>query len=235
MIVDPPHVSSLLAIAAHPDDIESWCAGTVARFIDAGAMARLLLVTSGEKGTADPAATAATVARQREEEAVEAAHRLGLAEVVFLRQPDGEVEETRTLRGEFVAAIRRWRPDVLFTHDPEHPYPPYLTHRDHRVVGRAALDAAYPLARDRLSFPEHAQEGLLPHAIHQVWLFSSAHPTSYVDIAAGFDRKIAARLAHRSQTQNPAALQASWRDRAARIGAAAGLALAEAFVVLRLD
>lgn len=103
------------------------------------------------------------------------------------------------------------------------------------MVGRAALDAAYPLARDRLSFPQHAQEGLLPHAIHQVWLFSSAHPTSYVDIAAGFDRKIAARLAHRSQTQGPAALQASWRDRAAQIGAEAGLALAEAFVVLRLD
>lgn len=124
MIVDPPRAGSLLAIAAHPDDIESWCAGTVARSIDAGATARLLLATSGEKGTDDPAATATTVARQREEEAVEAARRLGLAEVVFLRYPDGEVEETRTLRGEFVAAIRRWRPDVLFTHDPEHPYPP---------------------------------------------------------------------------------------------------------------
>jgi len=59
---------------------------------------------------------------------------LGIAEVAFLRHPDGEVEDTRALRGEIVAAIRRWRPAALFTHDPDHPYPPYTTHRDHRVV-----------------------------------------------------------------------------------------------------
>jgi LmbE family N-acetylglucosaminyl deacetylase len=45
MIVEPPAVASVMAIAAHPDDIESWCAGTLARLIDAGARARLLLVT----------------------------------------------------------------------------------------------------------------------------------------------------------------------------------------------
>jgi LmbE family N-acetylglucosaminyl deacetylase len=93
---------------------------------------------------------------------------LGITEVAFLRYPDGEVEDTRRLRGALVAHIRRWRPAVLFTHDPEHPYPPYLTHRDHQVVGRAALDAAYPLARDRLSFSEHVAEGLHPHAVRAV-------------------------------------------------------------------
>jgi len=172
-IIDPPSVGVILAVAAHPDDIESWCAGTVARAIDAGAIVRLLLVTSGDKGSDDPHDTAGAVAGRREREAVEAGRRLGLAEVTFLRQPDGEVEDTRALRGELVAAIRRWRPAALFTHDPAHPYPPYLAHRDHRVVGRAALDAAYPLARDRLSFPEHGAAGLEPHAIGAVWLFSS--------------------------------------------------------------
>lgn len=231
----PPSGGSIMAIAAHPDDIECWCAGTLARAIDAGATARLLLVTSGDKGSADPADTAPAVATRREAEAREAARRLGLAEVAFLRYPDGEVEDTRALRGELVAWLRRWRPDALFTHDPEHPRPPYLAHRDHRVVGRAALDAAYPLARDPLAFPEHGRDGLAPHAVRAVWLFASAVADALVDIGAGFDRKLAARLAHASQTADPVALAADWRARAARTGAAAGLALAEAFTLLQLD
>jgi LmbE family N-acetylglucosaminyl deacetylase len=174
---------------------------------------RLLLVTSGDKGSADPADTAALGAARREAEAREAARTLGLAEVAFLREPDGEVEDTRALRGAIVAHLRRWRPGALFTHDPEHPWPPYLAHRDHRVVGRAALDAVYPLARDRLAFPEHAAAGLAPHAVKAIWLFASAGADSRVDIAAGFERKIAARLAHVSQTPDPAGLCIGWRAR----------------------
>lgn len=231
-IVPPPAAASILVIAAHPDDIESWCAGTLALAIDAGATVRLLLVTSGEHGSSDPQATPTAVARQREDEARVAAAALGLAEIAFLRYGDGEVEDTRALRGALVAAIRRWRPEVLFTHDPEQPWPPYLTHRDHRVVGRAALDAVYPLARDHLAFPEHAAAGLAPHAVGAVWLFASAAANRAVDITAGFERKVAARLAHRSQTPDPVALPESWRMRAAQIGAPAGLALAETFTVL---
>jgi LmbE family N-acetylglucosaminyl deacetylase len=224
-----------MVVAAHPDDMESWCAGTLARSIGAGATVRLLLVTSGDKGSADPHDTPADVAARREREALEAARRLGIAEVAFLRHPDSEVEDRRDLRGQIVAHIRRWRPAVLFTHDSEHPFPPYLAHRDHRVVGRAALDAVYPLARDRLSFLEQAAEGLEPHAVAAVWLFAGERPDSYVDISAGFERKVAARLAHESQTKDPEALRQAWRERAARIGAEAGLPLAEAFVVLRLS
>lgn len=235
MIVEPPGAVSILAVAAHPDDIESWCAGTLARCLDAGALVRLLLVTSGDKGSSDPHATTAAVGSRREQEALDAARQLGITEVAFLRYPDGEVEDTRTLRGELVAAIRRWRPAILFTHDPDRPSPPYLAHRDHRVVGRAALDAAYPLARDRLSFPEHERQGLAPHAVREVWLFASAAADTFVAISRSFDRKIAARLAHGSQTGDPAALRLAWRERAAAIGAAAGLSLAEAFIVLHLD
>lgn len=235
MRCEPPGTVSILAVAAHPDDIESWCAGTLAEAIDRGATVRLLLVTSGDKGTRDPDATSPQVATLREGEARDAAAMLGIAEVAFLRHPDGEVENSRTLRGEIVRTIRQYRPAVVFTHDPEHPDPPYITHRDHRVVGRAALDAVYPLARDRLSFPEHAAMGLAPHSVREVWLFASASADAYVDIGRGFDRKVAARLAHRSQTEDAAALRLGWRDRAAGIGAPAGLELAEAFTVLRLD
>lgn len=234
-VIDPPMAGPIMAIAAHPDDIESWCAGTLARAIDAGATVNLLLVTSGDKGSGDPYAVPAEVAARREAEAARAAALLGIAEVVFLRHPDGEVEDTRALREELVAWVRRWRPHTVFTFDPEHPEPPYISHRDHRVVGRTALDATYPAARDPLNFPAHLRHGLQPHKVSDVWLFASAIANAWVDIAPSFERKLAARLAHESQTADPDALGASWRDRAARIGAPAGLTLAEAFTVLHLD
>ncbi|HEY7835696.1 MAG TPA: hypothetical protein VIG30_19135, partial [Ktedonobacterales bacterium] len=61
------------------------------------------------------------------------------------------------------------------------------------------------------------------------WLFSSDQPDHYVDISAGLDAKIAARLAHASQTSDPAALAAAWRARAEETGRQGGLPLAEAF------
>ena len=224
-----------MAIGAHPDDIESWCAGTLAQAIDQGATVRLLLVTSGEHGSSDPYRHAHEVAAQRENEARKAAELLGIAEVVFLRYPDGDVEDTHALRADLVAWIRRWQPSILFTHDPEHPYPVYLCHRDHRIVGRAALDAVYPLARDHLAFAEQVHTGLKPHKVGEVWLFASSNADAYVDITAGFERKLAARLAHESQTPDPAALASGWRARSASIGKHASLAFAEAFTLLELD
>jgi LmbE family N-acetylglucosaminyl deacetylase len=232
--VDPP-IGSVMAIAAHPDDIESWCGGTLARAVDAGAQVRLLLVTSGDKGSGDPSTVPAELAARREAEARAAARVLGLADVAFLRYLDGEVENTRELRRDLVAWIRAWRPDALFTHDPEHPNPPYLSHRDHRAVGRAVLDAVYPLARDPLCFPDLLANGLEPHKVREVWLFASEAAASYVDIGKTLEQKIAARLEHESQTVDREALIASWRKRATEIGEPAKLPATETFTILRID
>ncbi len=220
-----------MVIAAHPDDMESWCSGTIARAIGSGLPTRLLLVTSGDAGSGKPEATRSSVAAVREEEARRAAELLGLTGVEFLRVPDGEVEDTRALRATIVSWIRRWQPRTVFTHDPEHPYPAYLSHRDHRITGRIVLDALQ-LARDRLAFPEHEGAGLLTHAASQVWLFSSEAADSLVDITATIDLKIEARLAHHSQTVDPEQLRDAWRQRARAIGAPAGFAFAEAFTLL---
>src|SRR5260370_17178863 len=171
--VESPGREWMGGVAGDPDDIERWCAGTLARAIDLGATVRLLLVTSGEAGSSAPHATRERVSAQREREARSAAHRLGIAEVTFLGEPDGAVENTASLRRALVRWIRCWRPTVLFPFDPEYPDPPYLSHRDHRMVGRAALDAVYPLARDRLAFPELEADGLPPHAVEAAWLVSS--------------------------------------------------------------
>jgi LmbE family N-acetylglucosaminyl deacetylase len=224
-----------LVIIAHPDDAESWCAGTVARLVDEGARVTYVVCTSGEKGAADPQARPVEVARQREEEQRLACQRLGVAEVIFLRYPDGGLEDTPALRGELVRQIRRVRPALCLTHDPVTPWPLYTVHRDHRIVGRVALDALYPFARDAWHYPEQVQEeGLQPHITPEVWLFASSQPDYVVDIGATFARKIAARLAHASQTNDAQVLEASFRRRAEEAGRAAGLPLAEAFKRLEL-
>ena len=219
-----------LVIAAHPDDIESWAGGSVAGLARAGWRVTCVLCTSGETGTSDPDATPANVAARREEEQRAACLVMGTAEPVFLRLPDGELEDDRALRALLTREIRRWRPDRLLTHDPVTPWPLYTCHRDHRIAGRVALDAAYPYARDPLSFPEHArQEGLHAHVTPEVWLFCTSAPDHYVDISATLAAKIAARLEHRSQTADASALATSWRERAGQTGAPAGLAAAESF------
>jgi len=233
-IVDPPDAHSIMAIAAHPDDIEAWCAGTLARAIDGGATARLLLVTSGDKGSGDPATDPRALAMRREDEAREAAHLLGIAEVAFLRHTDGEVENSVALRRDLIGWIRRWQPEIVFTFDPEHPLPPYLSHRDHRIVGRATLDAIYPLARDPLAFPEQLRDGLTTHKVGAAWLFASAVADAYVDISATFERKVAARLAHASQTADPAALPERFRKRDSDAGTPVDLPLAEAFTIVTI-
>ncbi|RMG87522.1 MAG: PIG-L family deacetylase, partial [Candidatus Dadabacteria bacterium] len=137
---NPKDVSpvDLLVVAAHPDDAEIGAGGTVARWAAEGRRVGYLLVTSGEKGTDDPAADPRELARTREAEQRAAARVLGVAEVVFLRYPDQGVEDTPELRREIVRWLRAFRPEVVLTSDP---YRRYLWHRDHRMVGQVVLDA----------------------------------------------------------------------------------------------
>jgi LmbE family N-acetylglucosaminyl deacetylase len=230
-----PKRRACLVVAAHPDDIESWCAGTIAVLVRQGWRATYVLCTSGDKGTRDLEEEAASVASRREAEQRAACRQVGTEEPTFLRLPDGELEDDATLRGLLVRAVRRTQPQLLITHDPVTPWPPYTSHRDHRIAGRVALDAAYPYARDPQYFPEQLrEEGLQSHSVPEVWLFSSSQPDHYVDISDGLEVKIAARLAHVSQTSDPQALATSWRSRAEEVGRQAGLPLAEAFKRLLL-
>jgi LmbE family N-acetylglucosaminyl deacetylase len=220
-------IQKVLVIVAHPDDIESWCAGTVCHFTQAHAQVAYLVCTSGDKGTSNPALTPQQVAATREAEQTKAARVLGVESVTFLRWPDSEVEPTLAARRELVRHIRRQRPDLVITHDP---VPPYRLHPDHRAVGRATLDAIYPCARDPLTFAEQiTEEGLQPHIVPEVWLFATEAPGIWIDIIGTLPRKIAARLAHASQHADPQELERSWHRRAGEVGSAVGLAAAEAF------
>lgn len=224
----------VLAICAHPDDIESWCGGTLALLVERGCDVRVAVATAGEKGSADRRLTTCQIAQTRMTEQEAAIARLGIAGVRFLGWQDGAVEDTPPFRAQVVRLLRETRPAIVFTHDPEHPYPPYIAHRDHRVVGRVVLDAVYPAARDHLYFPEQIVEGLEPHEVASVWLFASTAATTAIDISTTLERKIDARLEHHSQTGNDDDLRVAWRARAAAIGHPFGLPAAETFTVVQL-
>lgn len=229
-----PPVERVLAICAHPDDVESWCGGTLSLLVDRGAEVRLIVCTAGDKGTSNRTMTPKEVAETRIQEQRSAAARLGIRAVRFLGARDGEVEETSELLGTIVRMLRGFRPEIVFTHDPEYPFPPYITHRDHRVVGRVVLNAVYPAARDHMYFPEQIAAGLEPHSVCAVWLFASTVASTAVDISSTLERKIVARLEHHSQTDSPDDLRVAWRDHAAAIGGQFGLAAAESFTVVEL-
>ncbi len=126
---------SVLAIGAHPDDVEFGAGATLAKWAAAGCVVHHIVCTDGSKGTWDPEADTARLIELRQHEQRAAAAALGgRGEVVFLGQVDGELENTRALRGELVLWIRRLRPAVILTHDP---WKRYRLHPDHRHAGRA--------------------------------------------------------------------------------------------------
>jgi len=214
----------VMVIQAHPDDAEFLCAGTVARLVAIGYRAQYVLATSGDKGSDDPSATPEALAATREREQLDAARILGVAEVTFLRHPDGELEVTQPFRAELAGVIRAGKPDVVFTFDP---WQRYQVHPDHRALGTTALDAV-AAARDPLYFPEQIRDGLAAHRVHNVYLFATDEPNYSVDITATIGKKLEALRAHGSQFRNPQ-VEEFVKARAHTAGASIGVEYAEAF------
>lgn len=227
----PEEWDTYMWVVAHPDDLEFSSAGTVKKLINAGKKCVLVQVTSGDRGTGDRSFTRETLMATRERELKEAAHRLGLTEVVFLHEGDGHVMPDINLREKIVRQIRIHKPDVVVTHDP---FRPYAMHPDHRGVGQATHDSVYPTARDHLYFPEHLEEGIEPHKTAEIWYFGSESPDIYIDITDTFDDKIHALKAHESQVGMRPDLEQLLRERSAEIAKDQPFELAEAFKSVRM-
>jgi LmbE family N-acetylglucosaminyl deacetylase len=211
-----PNPKNVLVVCAHPDDPDFGVAGTVACWASQGAKVTYLIVTDGSKGSPEPDMTREKLIQLREEEQRKAAEILGVSEVIFLCQPDGEVRNTYELQEMIVRQVRTHKPDVLVTHDPTARIVnnAYLNHLDHREVGDATLDSAFPLARDRLNFPEHEKEGLEPHKVFDIFLIFTNEPNYWVDITDTIDKKVAALKEHKSQIGDPTELEERIRERA---------------------
>ena len=190
-----------MVIVAHPDDAEFMVAGTVAKWARAGSEITYVVVTKGDKGSDDPAMTPSRLTTIREAEQREAGGILGVRNFEFLGYPDAYLRHTLELRRYLTRVIRQYRPEVVFTFDPETRFisETYPNHPDHRTTGDATVDAVFPSARDRLTFPELLTEGLEPHKVAEIWLGASERANAWVDISATLDVKIEALKAHPSQ------------------------------------
>jgi LmbE family N-acetylglucosaminyl deacetylase len=202
-----------LVLAAHPDDVEICCAGTMALLARAGHEVVLAHMTYGDKGgRQDPD----ELARTRHAEAVEAAALIG-AGVVGRICGDLELYDAEPHRAAVARLVEEIRPEVVVTHRPDDYHP------DHRITGELALAAV------RRTDPD------VP-----VWFMDTVgsvefHPSDYVDVGDTFDTKIDMIKCHRSQmswmstarhTDMPYMIEwaARWR------GLQAGVEFAEGFL-----
>lgn len=190
-----------LVIAAHPDDGDFGAAGYALQQAARRRDVYFLVCTNGAKGTSDRDMTRERLIPLRREEQREACRRMGAREVFFLDNEDGELVYDRSFLEQLVRWIRTLRPETVLTHDPTDIImrDSFINHPDHRATGTAALDAVYPTARDHLNFPEHLAEGLEPHKVRELLLWSTNQPNFDLDITAEVERKIEALTAHVSQ------------------------------------
>jgi LmbE family N-acetylglucosaminyl deacetylase len=226
-----------MVIVAHPDDADFGPAATAARWIDEGSLGWLVCCTSGDQGGEDPDQDPLVLGALREREQQAAAQIVGFAGVSFLHQPDGALANDLALREMLVREIRTFRPNAILATDPEVLFhgDGGVNHTDHRAAGMAAVDAAYPAARNPMTFPWLARDGLAPHRVGRLYLFWSNQPTARVDVSATIGRKIAALRAHPSQIREPERLEERIRSWAAEEGQAIGAAAGEAFRVIVID
>ncbi len=193
-----------MVIAAHPDDIEFTSAGTVARWVQDGVEVIYVLCTSGDVGIDEPGMTKKKAAEIREAEQRAAAEAVGVKEVVFLREPDGMLENTIALRKRLVREIRRFKPEVVITGDPTVLWagPTYINHPDHRAAAGATIDAIFPAAGQPNLFEELAEEGLTAHKVRKIYVLSWDKSDIYVNITGAIDLKIEALKKHASQMRD---------------------------------
>lgn len=218
---------SILVISPHPDDAEVGAGGTIIKWAEEGKEIYLVLCTNGDKGSSDPEMTSDKLAKIRRQEQEEAAKVLGVKEMVFLDYPDGGLEDTPEFREKLVRLIRRFKPEAILANDP---YKRYFSHRDHRIAGIVALDAAWPYARDHLFYPEHAALGLYPHKVKEVFLWRPDDPNFYVDISQTIEKKQQALQCHKSQFgQRHFRIGTRMRELAEAAGKERNMALAETF------
>jgi LmbE family N-acetylglucosaminyl deacetylase len=225
----------VLAVGAHPDDIEFGCGATLARWAASGAEVVLLVLTDGSKGTWERDADIGALVEVRREEQQAAARTLGAAGVEFLDLVDGELEAGRAERAAVCEVIRRVQPDTVVSHDP---WKRYRLHPDHRRAGELVVDAIVA-ARDPHFYPDRGPA----HRPDRLLLFEADDPDHVEDAEPGFDAKVAALLCHRSQWRStlgieggtpaePAQRQAlidRLRGEATEAGQGHGLQLGEAF------
>jgi N-acetylglucosamine malate deacetylase 1 len=217
----------VLAIAAHRDDVEQTCGGTLLVQHALGYRTGILDLTRGEAGTRGSAA-------ERAAEAEAAARVLKVWHREALDLPDGNVENTLSNRLKVAAVLRRLRPRVVIL--------PYWQgrHPDHYTSATLGYEACFAAGLSRLELPPEAGAPHRPYKILYASLYADVRPTFVVDITPHIETRLEALLAYRSQYgQQPTGAglfvpESDIRERmfstARHYGLLAGIRYAEPFV-----
>jgi len=181
-------IADVLAIAAHRDDVEQTCGGTMLRMAARGLRTAILDLTQGEAGTRG-------TAEDRAREAADAAKLLGVAWRQALNCPDGAIENTIQNRIEIARVLRIVRPRVVIL--------PYwqARHPDHAITGILGYDACFVsgLAKVDTGAPPHR-----PFKILYASLYADVRPSFVVDITPFIEQRHTALMAYKSQYANQA-------------------------------
>jgi LmbE family N-acetylglucosaminyl deacetylase len=218
-MVRSPVPDVILVVQAHPDDADISSGASVARWCRDGAKVVYLTCTSGEAGKSEPPVSPAELGARREQEERAAAAVLGVAEVLFLRHPDGRLVHTPAVERELADLVLSYKPSRLVTHDPtsEHEH-----HPDHLNTGKAALAAV--IAAEKAG-----------HRVVDILLYRTSEPNTAVDVTETLDLKLAAVEHHRTQRSMGEAPPAAIRTWAINAGGRWGFAMAETFRALTFD
>jgi bacillithiol biosynthesis deacetylase BshB1 len=173
----------ILAIAAHPDDVEQTCGGTLIRMAEAGYRTGVLDLTAGDMGTRG-------TPELRIEESEAAAKHLLLAWRGNLRMPDARLENSLAGRMTLAVKIRELAPRVVIL--------PYweARHPDHYRAGEMGYEACFLAGLKKL---DPYSEPHRPFKVIYSSLYADVRPSFVVDISAQFERRMAALLSYRSQ------------------------------------
>jgi bacillithiol biosynthesis deacetylase BshB1 len=173
----------VLAIGAHPDDVELGCGGTILRLTDAGRRVGVLDLTRGEKGSRGTAKTRAA-------EAKKAAKFAGLALRETLSFPDTELEPTMELRKAIVAALRRHRPTIVLAPTPDDLHP------DHAAAARAVRESIYPAGMKNF---DAEGEPFRPTRVFHYFMHDEMPHAVVVDVTSVWERRLALAKCFASQ------------------------------------
>jgi bacillithiol biosynthesis deacetylase BshB1 len=176
----------ILAIAAHRDDVEQTCGGTLLAMHARGWRTGILDLTQGESGTRG-------TADERRAEAEEAARILNVSHREALDLPDGNVENTQANRLKIAAVLRRLRPRVVIL--------PYWQgrHPDHYTTATLGYEACFASGLAKLDIPGAPHR---PYKILYASLYADVRPFFVVDITPHIEQRLKSLLAYRSQYAN---------------------------------
>jgi LmbE family N-acetylglucosaminyl deacetylase len=188
-----------LVFSPHPADPDFGVGGTAAKWVREGKDVIYVICTNGDKGSNNPDISAEEMAKIREKEQLEAAEIIGVKDVIFLKHPDLGLEDLKVsdLKKEILKLFLTYRPEVVMTCDYQSPR--YFSAPDHRVLGRAVLDAIWPTVLAPNNIRDLLAQGLKMHQAKELFLWGNPEPNYYSDISDTYDIKMKAVNCHQSQ------------------------------------